>query len=102
MISLLEVKVACSVHIWKKKCYQNSGKFGYSFSKNDSIFIHMLCIYKKTIVLSLFKIDTLNFTMYILMTLTCPLKTYIIGVHNLISKNTSILSSSYNKASESK
>lgn len=35
MISLLEVKVACSVYIWKKKCYQNSGKFGYSFIKND-------------------------------------------------------------------
>ena len=38
-----------------------------------------LCIYfvltKKNIVLSLFKIDTLNFTMYILTIFTCPLKT---------------------------
>ena len=55
--------------------------------KNDIMFMHILCIYKKTIVLSLFKIDTLNFTMYILTVLTCPLKTYVIGLHNLISMN---------------
>ena len=41
--------------------------------------------YKKSIILSLFKIDTLNFTMYILTILTCPLKTYVIGLHDLIS-----------------
>ena len=50
-----------------------------------------LCIYfvftKKNIILSLFKIDTLNFTMYILTILTCPLKTYVIRLHNLISVN---------------
>ena len=47
--------------------------------------MYILCIYKKTIILSLFKIDTLNFTMYILTILTCPLKTYVIRLHNLIS-----------------
>ena len=41
--------------------------------------------YKKNIILSLFKIDTLNFTMYILTILTFPLKTYVIGLHDLIS-----------------
>ena len=37
-----------------------------------------LCIYfvfTKNIILSLFRIYTLNFTMYILTILTCPLKT---------------------------
>ena len=43
--------------------------------------MHLLCIYKKTIILSLFKIDTLNFAMYILTILTCPLKTYVIRLH---------------------
>ena len=46
-----------------------------------------LCIYfiftKNLIILSLFKIDTLNFTMYILVNLTCPLKTYV-RFHNLV------------------
>ena len=50
-----------------------------------------LCIYfefaKKNIVLRLFKIDTLNFTMYILTILTWSLKTYVIRLHNLISMN---------------
>ena len=41
---------------------------------------------KKSIILSLFKIDTLNFTMYILTILTCSLKKYI-RLHNLISMN---------------
>ena len=49
--------------------------------------MYTLCIYRKTIILSLFKIDTLNFTMYILTILTCPLKTYVIRLHNLISVN---------------
>ena len=49
--------------------------------------MYLLCIYKKPIILSLFKIDTLNFTMYILTILTCPLKIYVIGLHNLISMN---------------
>ena len=49
-----------------------------------------LCIYfiftKNLIILSLFKIDTLNFTMYILANSACPLKTYV-RLHNLISMN---------------
>ena len=51
------------------------------------MFMYILCIYKKTIILSLFKIDTLNFTMYILTILTSPLKIYVIGLHNLILMN---------------
>ena len=47
--------------------------------------MHILCIYEKNIVLSLFKIDTLNFT--ILTILTWSLKTYVIRLHNLISMN---------------
>ena len=34
--------------------------------------MHLLCIYKKPIILSLFKIDTLNFTMYILTDFDLP------------------------------
>ena len=41
---------------------------------------------KKTLFLTPFKIDTLNFTMYIWTILTWSLKTYI-WFHNLISKN---------------
>ena len=52
-----------------------------------TLFMYLLCIYKKRIILSLFKIDTLTFTMYILTILTCPLKTYVIRLHNLISMN---------------
>ena len=55
--------------------------------------IFRLCIYfvftKKRIILSLTKIDTLNFTMYILAILTSPLKIYVIRLHNLISMNPS-------------
>ena len=51
--------------------------------KNDIMFMYLLCIYKKPI----FKIDTLNFTMYVLMVLTCLLKTYVIRLHDLISVN---------------
>ena len=80
-------KVACRVQVWKKSFYQNSGKFGYSFIKNDIMCMYLLNIYKKPIILSLFKFDTLNFTMYILIILTCLLKTYVIGLHNLISMN---------------
>ena len=50
------------------------------------MFMHLLYIYKKPIILSLFKIDTLNFTMYFLANLTCPLKIYV-RLHNLISMN---------------
>ena len=41
------------------------------------MFMYLLYIYKKPIILSLFEIDTLNFTMYILANLTCPLKIYV-------------------------
>ena len=51
------------------------------------MFMHLLCIYKKPIILSLFKIDILNFTMYILTILTCPLKTYVVRLFNLTSIN---------------
>ena len=48
---------------------------------------HLLYIYKKKpIILNLFKIDTLNITMYILANMTCPLKAYV-RLHNLISIN---------------
>ena len=50
------------------------------------MFMYLLYIYKKPIILSLFKIDTLNFTMYVLENLTYPLKTYVRS-HNLISMN---------------
>ena len=57
----------------------NNDKFGYSSIKNDIMFMYLLCIYIKTIIFSLFKIDTLNFIMHILMILKCPLKTNVIG-----------------------
>ena len=59
----------------------------YSFIKNDIMFVNLLCIYRKLIILSLFKIDTLNFTMCILTIFTCSLKAYVIRLHNLISMN---------------
>ena len=49
--------------------------------------MYILCIYEENIVLSLFKIDTLNFTMYILTILTWSLKIYVIRLHTLISMN---------------
>ena len=64
---LYSIKVACR--------FQNSGYFRYHFIKNDIMFMHLLCIYKNPIILILFKIDRLNFTMYILTILTCSLKT---------------------------
>ena len=51
-------KVVCRVQIWKKNI--------------------LFCIYKKLIILSLFNIETLNFTMYILKTFTCSLKAYVL------------------------
>ena len=71
----------------KKTFCQNSNKFGYSFIKTDIMFMHLICIYKRNIILSLFKTDTLNFTMYIFTILTCRLKTYVIRLCNLISMN---------------
>ena len=49
--------------------------------------MHLLCIYQKPNILSLFKINTLKFTMYILTILTCPLETYVISLHNPTSMN---------------
>ena len=69
MKELTTLKVACRVQVWKI-----SGKFGYSVIKNDIMFMYLLCIYKKTIILSLFQIGTF-------------LKTYVIRLHNLISIN---------------
>ena len=74
-------KVACRVQIWKKIFWQNSDKFGPRFTKNDIMYMYFLCIYKKTIILSLFKITTLNYTMYILTILTCTLNIYVTGLH---------------------
>ena len=51
--------------------------------------MYLLYIYKKPIISSLFRIDTLTFTMYImyiLANLTLPLKIYV-RLHNLISMN---------------
>ena len=47
----------------------------------------LLCIYNRLTILSLFQINTLNFTMYILTIFTCPLKTYVGRLHNLTSMN---------------
>ena len=72
---------------WQKTFCQNSDYFRYCFIKNDIMFMHLLCIYKKNIILSLFNIDPLNFTMYILTIFTCPLKTYVVRLHNPTSIN---------------
>ena len=84
---MFSFKVACRVQIWKKTFCRNSDNFGYNFIKNDIRFMYLLCIYKKLIILSLFNVDTLNFTMYILTSFACPLKIYDIRLHNLISMN---------------
>ena len=50
----------------EKTFCQNNDKFDYSLIKNDIMFVYILCIYKKKkkkIILSLFKIDTLDITM---------------------------------------
>ena len=57
-------KVAYRIQMWKKTFYQNSNKFCCSFIKNDIMFMYLPYIYKKPIILSLFKIDALNFTVY--------------------------------------
>ena len=51
-------------------------------------YVYVFILYlQKSIILSLFKIDTLKFTTNILTILTCPLKTYVIRLPNLISMN---------------
>ena len=52
-----------------------------------NMFMYLLCTYKKSITVNLFKINTLNFTMYIFTILRYPLKTYVIRLHHLISMN---------------
>ena len=51
--------------------------------------MYILRFYQKPFIkfISFFKIDKLNFTMYILTILTYSLKTYVIRLHNLISMN---------------
>ena len=44
--------------------FENIKKFGNSFMKNDIICMNLLFIYKKTIILSLWKIVMFKFTMY--------------------------------------
>ena len=67
-----------------KKIY--SEKFGYSFIKNDIIYMYLTLIYKNPIILSLFEIAMLNFTMYISTILKCSLKVmYVIRRHKIQS-----------------
>ena len=49
--TISKVKVACKVQIWKKTFCQNNDKLGYSFVKNDIMFMYLLCTYKKLIIL---------------------------------------------------
>ena len=84
----------------KKHFSQSSDKFGYSFIKNDIMFMYIYFVFTKNrIILRLFKIDTLNFTIrlfkidtfnftiHILTISASSLKIYVIGLHNLISMN---------------
>ena len=52
--------------------------------------MYFLRIYKKPIILSLFKIATLNFTIYILTILTCTLNITSLDYINLISVNITV------------
>ena len=74
------LKVVCRVQKWKKTFCQNSDKFGYSFIKNDVMFMYLLCIYKKPIILSLFKIYKLHHAYFNDFDMAFKL-------HNLISVN---------------
>ena len=72
---MISAKVATPGLTYEKKTFcQNSDKFGQSSIKTVIMFMHMLYNQKKAVILSLFKTDTLNFTMYILTILTCPFK----------------------------
>ena len=44
-------KIACRVQIWKKNILSKCDKFGYSFIKNDIMFMYLLCVYKTPIIL---------------------------------------------------
>ena len=81
------LKVACRVQIWKKNILSKQCKVWLQFYlKRHYIYVYALYLRKKH-VLSLSKIDALNFTMQILTMLTWSLKTYVILLHNLISMN---------------
>ena len=80
-------KVACRVQVWKKNQCQNFDKFGYNIIKNGISCMYLLCIYKQIIIFRIFKINTLNFTMYISTILTYPLKIYVIRLPNFIPMN---------------
>ena len=84
-------KGACRVHITDKKHFVKIITSLVSVIKNGITLMYILCIYKNTIIVSLFKTDTLNFNVYILAILICPLKLYVIGLHYLISMNISSL-----------
>ena len=88
--------VYCWVQLWKKTFCENSDKFGYSFVRNYIMFMYLRYIHRKPIILSLFKIDTLSFTMYILTILTCPLKTYFVRLHNVILMNIFVTTKDHN------
>ena len=77
----LHFKVACRVQIWKKILCQNSDKFGTVLLKMTLCICISFVFTKNPIILSLFKIATLNFTMYILTILTCTLNIYVVWLH---------------------
>ena len=79
--ALFYVKVACRVQIWKKKICQNSEILVTVLFKMTLYLRIYFAFTKNPINLSLFKTDTLNFTMYISTILTCPLRLYVIGLH---------------------
>ena len=72
---------------------ENCGIFKNTYFEEQKVFwrlfmfMYLLCICKKTIILSLFTIDNLNFTMYISTLWKCLLKAYVIRLRNLISMN---------------
>ena len=66
LIEILFLRWLVGFRYGKKSFYQNSGKFSYSFIENDIMCMYLLCICKNPITLSLLKINTLNFTIYIL------------------------------------
>ena len=78
----LYYKVACGVQMWKKHFVKIVTSFVTVFLLKMTLCLCLLYIYKKPIILSLFKIGTLNF----LANLVCPLNTSV-RLHNLISIN---------------
>ena len=76
------IKVACGVQMWTKHFVKIVTSFVTVFLLKMTLCLCLLYIYKKPIILSLFKIGTLNF----LANLVCPLNTSV-RLHNLISIN---------------